>query len=71
MPTPPTPPTGSAMSNEKEWKVFERKMEEYEKENGSSRTTDGSLCRKMANVDEQMKPFEKEMELYEQKDAKV
>lgn len=67
MPTPPTPPMGTAINNEKEWKIFEKKLEEYEKKVEALEPEMEAYARKMTNVEEQMKPFEKEMELYEQK----
>lgn len=67
MPTPPSPPVGTTINNEKEWKIFEKKLEEYEKKVEALEPEMEAYAKKMSKIDEQMKPFEKEMELYEQK----
>lgn len=67
MPTPPSPPVGTTINNEKEWKIFEKKLEEYEKKVEALEPEMEAYAKKMSKIDEQMKPFEREMELYEQK----
>jgi hypothetical protein len=66
-PNPPTAPTGSPITNEKEWKKFEKKMAEFEKKMEAMEPEIEAYALKMSNIDEQMKPFEKEIEAFEKK----
>ena len=64
---PPTAPTGTPLTNEKEWKKFEKKMAQFEEKMEAMEPEMEAYTLKMSNIDEQMKPFEKEMEVFEKK----
>ena len=64
-PNAPKAPTGSPITNEKEWKKFEKKMEDFQKKMEAIEPEMEAYTKQMSNIDEQMKPFEIEMKKFE------
>ena len=67
IPVAPKAPSGSPITNEKEWRKFEKKMDEFSKKMDAMSPEIEAYAQKMSNVEAQMKPFEEEMKVYEQK----
>ena len=65
-PNAPKAPTGSPITNEKEWKKFEKKMEEFQKKMEAIEPEIEAYTKQISYIDEQMKPFEIEMKKFEE-----
>lgn len=66
-PNAPKAPTGSPITNEKEWRKFEKQMVEFEKKMEAMRPEMDAYAIEISTIEEQMKPFEAEMKKFEEK----
>ena len=66
-PKAPKAPTGSPLTNENEWKKFDKKMEEFQKKMEAIEPEMEAYSKQMSNINEQMKPFEEEMKKFDKK----